>query len=147
MSYTIYQYRDPITQEIYYIGRSTNPESRLKQHATQTKSPCHAWLKSLKERGLQPIIEYLETGEDVVRSFFEKIGDRDYAVAYSLSGRRERYWIKKQKPLLNITHNEEARLAHGEEIRPQVGIWRVAREHNIPYAAAKIWVHMKKSFR
>lgn len=93
MKYYIYTLDCPITNQIRYIGKSNNPEKRLKHHIAY-KGKCHktSWIKSLK--GLKPILSILdETG-------CEK-------EAYKL----EQYWISQLKSwgfrLVNTTEGGE----------------------------------------
>ena len=53
----IYSLRHPETGEIRYIGKSVNPENRLRQHIQDSKSrrnPVHCWIQSLTKVGLTP---------------------------------------------------------------------------------------------
>lgn len=75
----IYGLVDPVSNKIRYVGKSIDPESRLKQHI---KDQSHVyrtcWIHSLLERGLKPtyiILEMVKPGND-------------WEV-------RERYWIVK----------------------------------------------------
>ena len=74
---TIYGLTDPATGEVRYIGKSNNPEKRLKNHLRdRRKSHRVSWLKSLTRSGLRPGLVILE-----------KVDDADWQEA-------ERRWIK-----------------------------------------------------
>jgi len=75
----IYALRDPNTNEVRYIGKANNVESRFRQHI-QNKDKVnrhkHSWIDNLKRAGLQPDLLVLEITDD---KHWED---------------RERYWIK-----------------------------------------------------
>lgn len=57
----IYALRDPGTNEIKYVGKSNNPESRAKNHYSEgVNARKMLWMKDLKERGLRPELIILE---------------------------------------------------------------------------------------
>jgi len=64
----IYTLKDPITNEIRYIGKTIKTlEWRLYQHLHNTityKSKNASWIKSLIKKGLKPIIELLDETTD-----------------------------------------------------------------------------------
>lgn len=95
----IYALSDPITNEIRYIGKSNNPELRLKNHLYK----CHIynrhsskWLLKLKLRNLKPILTILE--ECDINNWEE----------------RETYWISKFNNLVNHTKGGEGRVCDGK---------------------------------
>ena len=89
----IYKLIDPITDEVRYIGRTTDPEERLRSHIYQTNGNTDKdnWIIGLREVGKYPTMEIIET------------------VTHD-GGARERHWIKsylaKDTPLFNKTHNK-----------------------------------------
>ena len=63
----IYLLRDPVNQEIRYIGKTTNLKERLANHIYKSKSSkthCGSWIKSLISKSLKPIIEEIEECEN-----------------------------------------------------------------------------------
>lgn len=59
----IYALKHPITNDIRYIGKANNPESRLKSHLSDSKkrnTPVYCWIRKLASAGLSPIMEVLE---------------------------------------------------------------------------------------
>lgn len=61
----IYGLVDPISREIRYVGKSTNPHDRLKLHLSKksltTNSAKNIWLRSLLSKGLRPILVVLQS--------------------------------------------------------------------------------------
>lgn len=73
----IYALLDPRTDEIRYIGKTTDVSRRLRRHRTETgKTYRHNWLKQLRDDGLQPSIVILEV---TLKEIWEQ---------------REAHWIK-----------------------------------------------------
>lgn len=61
--YTIYALIDPRTADIKYVGMSTDPERRLREHFRDREAPCkYAWLDELRMLDLSPAILPLELG-------------------------------------------------------------------------------------
>ena len=61
----IYILIDPITLDIRYVGKSVNPEVRLRRHLSEarcSKKKSHRvhWLKSLLECNVKPKIEIID---------------------------------------------------------------------------------------
>jgi len=56
----IYSLIDPTTKQIRYIGKADNPTDRLYKHlADKRVNHRTCWIKSLKKKGLKPIVEIL----------------------------------------------------------------------------------------
>lgn len=72
----IYCLKDPITDEIRYIGKTIQKYTyRYSSHISQSKHNkkkdyCHCWIKSLLEKGLKPKMEILEITTDLSRETF-----------------------------------------------------------------------------
>ena len=65
----IYGLKDPITKEILYVGKSSNPDNRLKRHMSdysliESWTEKNKWLLNLKNNGLSPEIEIIDEGTD-----------------------------------------------------------------------------------
>jgi hypothetical protein len=61
----IYVLRDPITNEIRYVGQTvSNPNYRLLDHCAPYKSKDHRghWVASLRKRGLRPELDIVDVG-------------------------------------------------------------------------------------
>jgi len=57
----IYTLNDPETNEVRYVGKSDNPKKRLYMHLwRESKTHKSSWIKSLKNKGLTPLIEVLD---------------------------------------------------------------------------------------
>lgn len=56
----IYRLIDPETGDTHYIGKSVSPHQRLRQHLKETDSPKSYWVQSLREKGLEPILEIID---------------------------------------------------------------------------------------
>ena|SRR5689334_11780084 len=81
-SYQIYALIDPRDKTTRYVGISNDALARLAEHLYEIENPKRAWLFDLKQRGLQPGVEILETvtsDEDVI----------------SLALEREEYWMQR----------------------------------------------------
>lgn len=73
----IYVLKNPVTDDIRYVGKTTNPNTRLYNHikmVNRGKTYCKSWIKSLLKQGLKPQMEIVE---------FNCLD----------SSTRERYWI------------------------------------------------------
>jgi group I intron endonuclease len=71
----IYTLKDPITNEIKYVGKSDNPESRLVEHIRKSKyskTYKNNWIISLLKKDLKPILEILDIVDIDNWSFWEK---------------------------------------------------------------------------
>lgn len=74
----IYTLKDPITNEIRYVGK-TNKELNIRYNAhisayklSKEKSYKNSWIISLKNKGLRPIIEILDEVKDSEWMFWEQ---------------------------------------------------------------------------
>ncbi|HYT28756.1 MAG TPA: GIY-YIG nuclease family protein [Ktedonobacteraceae bacterium] len=89
----IYALIDPRDKTTRYVGISKDALVRLAQHMNEVENRKRAWLFDLKQQGLQPHIEILET----------VISDQDVV---SLALEREEYWIQSfldaGAPLTNV---------------------------------------------
>lgn len=81
----IYVLKHPITNEVRYVGKTTNPKTRLYNHIQMVnigKTHCKSWIKSLLIQSLKPILQVIEEC------------DKDCSI-------REQYWIEYYKRLGN----------------------------------------------
>lgn len=63
----IYILKDPLTNEVRYVGKTNNPENRLKRHMSnyqlvESWTSKNKWLIYLKKQNLVPIMEVIDTG-------------------------------------------------------------------------------------
>jgi group I intron endonuclease len=59
----IYILKDPITYEIRYVGKTIDPNKRLKEHvrkSTLAKTYKNNWIQQLIKKGLQPTLEIID---------------------------------------------------------------------------------------
>lgn len=65
MAIQIYALVDPVTREVHYVGKSTDPRKRLSFHLSKksltTDNPKNRWLRSLLSKGLRPLLIVLQT--------------------------------------------------------------------------------------
>lgn len=84
----IYGLKDPNTLQIRYVGKSNNPESRLKKHIKDAENAKKVhrlcWIKGLLERQQRPLLEIIEE------------------VDVNIWGEREDFWIKSFPNLTNM---------------------------------------------
>ena len=62
----IYILKDPISNEVRYVGKSNNPQNRLKRHLSESNlieswTPKNKWLLSLRKDNLSPIMEIIDS--------------------------------------------------------------------------------------
>jgi hypothetical protein len=65
----IYILKDPISSEIRYVGKSNNPENRIKRHMgeyslIESWTSKNKWLLYLKNNNLSPIMEVIDEGDN-----------------------------------------------------------------------------------
>jgi len=85
----IYSLKDPETNEIRYVGKTTNITTRLKAHITRSRhNKYHSarWVQSVIKRGFRPIIELVE--ECTEENWIE----------------REKYWIAYYRERFDLTN-------------------------------------------
>lgn len=75
MQATIYVLKDPRTSEIRYVGCTRNIQQRFKAHLNKARdlsTEKRKWLTELRELGLKPILEELETIDEQLSIAKEK---------------------------------------------------------------------------
>lgn len=71
----IYTLKDPISNEIRYVGKSDNPNNRLLEHIKKSKyskTYKNNWIVSLLKKDLKPILEILDIVDLNNWGFWEK---------------------------------------------------------------------------
>lgn len=103
----VYLYRDPSTYEIRYVGLATlrnggHGQQRPEDHLTCKQLSCEVrpWVRSLRDKGVSPIIEVINCGDDEAKA---------KAVEGALISA---LWGGGERGLLNHIHG------HGEKFRP-----------------------------
>lgn len=132
----IYVLKDPRTGEVRYVGKTKNSlRKRLTDHIYDSKRHKNRranWIKSLAKKGLEPIIELIETvssGEDWAE--------------------REKYWIKWYRGngcnLLNMTDGGEgsAGYVYTEEVRKRIGDASRGKKRSLDAIEKSARGHMK----
>ncbi len=132
----IYSLIDPRTNEVRYIGKSTNPEKRYKDHCFYDRGNYKSsWVKNLKSENLLPRCEVLWLTSDDRGSELEKI---------FIKRGRELGW-----PLTNLTDGGEGTAGHkktpktlekmrqanlgkklSEETKRKIGLAGLGRKHS-----------------
>lgn len=89
----IYALNDPVTGICRYIGKTDDPEKRLRQHLSPSEKPSHKrnWIRSLLADGLSPIFEILRevpiSGWEVwERAFIEVYRERGIPLTNQCNG-------------------------------------------------------------
>lgn len=82
----IYALVDPDTDVVLYVGASLDAEARLAQHRARPSRRLAPWIEKLKAAGKRPTLHVLE-----------RVVARDWQ-------RRERWWIARLRPELNVRH-------------------------------------------
>jgi len=90
----IYVLKDPKTDEVQYVGRSTQPDTRYRQHIYLARKPGKkdiktAWIRSLLDENQKPVLEII----DECDQFDAQI--------------RETYWIGEYKKLGNLKNQRD----------------------------------------
>ena len=84
MIYYIYTLEHPLTNQVRYVGKTTNIKRRYKQHLYDKRSTYKGcWVKSLRSEGLKPIIKVIE---ECTEANWQE---------------REKYWITQFNDLTN----------------------------------------------
>ena len=70
----IYILKDPITNDIRYVGKSDNPDKRYLSHINENRNNTYKenWIRQLKEKGLLPILEIIDIVPGENWTFWER---------------------------------------------------------------------------
>ncbi len=70
----IYALYEPETGEVRYIGKATDPQKRLYDHLKDSQGDCYRirWVKSLKRRGLKPLMRIWDIVPEQDWQFWER---------------------------------------------------------------------------
>ena len=109
MKVFIYCLKDPITDELRYIGKSLNPKRRFTQHLWEAsrgiKTHKNNWIRKIISSGNVPVIEILEECDESNWAY------------------RERYWIDFfSNVLTNATPGGDGVLFHTDETRKKISL-------------------------
>jgi hypothetical protein len=90
----IYQLIDPRDMLVKYVGKTTNPKGRYKQHINKLdkqQTPKRTWLEDLKSHGFSPImkIRYKTTDEARAREIEQQELDRHKRSALNIHNPRK----------------------------------------------------------
>lgn len=88
----IYCLKDPVDDNIRYVGKTTNMKKRLRAHINRSRNNKYhsaMWISSLLKNGLEPKIELIE---ECLNCEWQE---------------RERYWIKYYGELFDLTNHLE----------------------------------------
>lgn len=105
--YIIYSLLDPDTNEIRYIGKTTEKRKskRLNEHirgSSKLKNKKDYWINKLLKKGKKPIMEVIEL------------------ISLDLVDERESYWISQFANLTNLTSGGEKSYQITEELREKL---------------------------
>lgn len=135
----IYSLTDPFTNEIRYVGKTTNLKRRFRAHlnrSTSNKYHSAVWIKSLLNKGSEPIINVLEECDENNWETREIYWIDFYRKRYDLTniltgggdtatyGRLGKPWTEQQRINnrkarlgMKVIHTEEANKKRAEGVR------------------------------
>jgi hypothetical protein len=72
MTFHIYHLVDPITHQVRYVGRCTDPKARLRNHcneaARRQTTEKHRWINGLLAKNRMPMLIVVATSDDPEQS-------------------------------------------------------------------------------
>lgn len=126
-----YLLKDPRTNEIKYVGRTTRPDSRLTKHISEAKSynksKKEQWIVSLLRKNLKPIFQVIyvqlcthEEGKKVEKMLVKKLLKRfnilnmaDNCLGAMLTGKLVHQYAKSGEYLQTFANATQAYMATG----------------------------------
>src|SRR5690242_2169999 len=91
----VYSLRNPLSNDIFYVGKTSNTYTRLLQHSLLELGPKAEIIRELKSRKLRPVMEIIDQTD--IRTKIDSM-QAEY---------KEIYWIQKYISigwnLLNVT--------------------------------------------
>ncbi len=110
MKVFIYVLLDPLTKEVRYVGKTINSRQRLRKHLTRRENNHkHSWVKSLRTKGLKPIMAIIEE--------LEVEADEQWQPA-------EQWWIERLRnagcQLTNLNDGGKGGIRPSEETRARM---------------------------
>jgi len=133
----VYTLADPDTDDVYYVGISSNPKRRYAQHLRPRprKSTKDAWIASLLDQGRQPEMVVLERVATEEAREQEKFWIRRYSSVHLLTNPSIGKRIKSQSSAATIgidreTHAQFKQAARDDErqaapfLRRMLILWR-----------------------
>ena len=115
----IYGLFDPDSGECRYVGKSDEPDERLKQHLIprrKNQTYCANWIRSLKACGRQPKLQVLSMAFPQNGESWEDV-EREWIACYRKKGHR----------LTNLTPGGDGR-QKGSKLRPElIKKWRAVK--------------------
>lgn len=77
----MYSLSCPITGEVKYIGKSTQPKRRFKEHLSERNSkikPLYKWINEIKDRGSIPVMTIIAYSDSKNWEYVERLLISDY---------------------------------------------------------------------
>jgi predicted GIY-YIG superfamily endonuclease len=121
IEYSIYHFTDPRTQRFIYIGLTSDPDRRYKEHMS-------------KGGTLYPVAQELAAnGQQLIFGIFEKV------IGIKNAFQVERDYIRQYQPPLNVIHNSTIVRAQRELKQYREAVDRIADLYNFTLDEALIW--------
>lgn len=119
--YSIYRFKDPRDQQIIYIGLTSDPERRYREHISKGGT-LYPIAQELAAEGLQLIFEIIEKVTGLKNAF-----------------KLERDYIRHDKPLLNIIHNTTGYWERKEFERRREALTEAMEAYHFTHREAVLW--------
>lgn len=119
--YSVYRFRDPRDQEIIYIGLTSDPERRYREH-TSKGGTLYALSQELATEGLQLIFEIFKKAHNIKDGL-----------------RIERESIQEYQPPLNVIHNSKFVKGQKELQKFRKNVYEAMELYKLTLNEALIW--------